>query len=195
MKSIARCGAVCALAGTLACSDIPGNSGTPNDTPVTADHTFTSGRKARLDLGGGSYQIRTAAGDHIHVVTSGHTGDAKVDIATEGPSATVTVSNTPRSNFHAAIDVPKTTDLVIRLAAGDLDVAPIGGDLDVDSNAGNVIISVSDPNDYAKVDASAKAGDIKAGPFGESKSGLMPHLTWSGPGKHVVTARLGAGNL
>jgi hypothetical protein len=54
---------------------------------------------------------------------------------------------------------------------------------------------VGDPKDYASVDASVKAGDINASPFGGSRSGLFPHFTWSGQGKHSIRASLGAGNL
>jgi len=191
MKRWIWCAAISALLGA-ACSN---GADSVNDTPVTADHTFASGGKIQMDLGGGSYEIRPGTADRIHVVTSGHTGDAKIDISGQGTSATVSVSNTPHSNFHAAIEVPKTTDLAIKLAAGNLTVAPITGDLDVDSRAGNVTITVADPNDYGNVDANVKAGDIKAGPFGESKSGINPRVTWSGPGKHTLHASVGAGNL
>ncbi len=105
------------------------------------------------------------------------------------------MSNTPRWNFHATIEVPATTDLTVKLAAGDLNVAPIAGNLDLDGNAGNVTVTVANPSDYASVDATVKAGDIKAEPFGGSKSGINAHLAWSGPGKHTLRASLGAGNL
>ena len=39
------------------------------------------------------------------------------------------------------------------------------------------------------------AGDIQAGAFGGSKSGLLQHFTWSGHGKYTLRANLGAGNL
>jgi hypothetical protein len=54
---------------------------------------------------------------------------------------------------------------------------------------------VGDPNDYSSVDASVKAGDIDAGVFGQSKSGLLQRVTWSGPGKYTLRANLGAGDL
>ena len=56
-------------------------------------------------------------------------------------------------------------------------------------------VAVTNPDDYASVDARVKAGDIQASAFGGAKSGLMPHFTWSGPGKHTLRADLGAGNL
>jgi len=179
--------------GAAACDHIADTSGA-DDRSVSAEKTFDSGGKIEMHLSGGSYEIR-AGGDRVHVQTSGHTGDTKVDVATEGKSATVTVSDTPRNNFRATIDVPKSADLVVRLTAGDLKIEPIAGNMDVDSTAGDVTIQVANPNDYATVDASVKAGDIKADAFGESRSGLLQHLTWSGPGTHTLRANLGAGDL
>ena len=45
------------------------------------------------------------------------------------------------------------------------------------------------------VDAAVKVGNLNAGPFGDSGSGVSPHLKWSGPGKYTLRASLGAGNL
>jgi hypothetical protein len=74
-------------------------------------------------------------------------------------------------------------------------MAAITGNKDVESYGGNVKIAVGDPNGYSSVDASVKAGNIDAGVFGGSKSGLFPHFTWSGQGTHTLRANLGAGNL
>ena len=53
----------------------------------------------------------------------------------------------------------------------------------------------ADPKEYSSVDATVKAGDINAGVFGGSKSGLFQQFKWSGPGKYTLRAHLGAGNL
>jgi hypothetical protein len=91
--------------------------------------------------------------------------------------------------------VPKASDLVTHLTAGEFTLGAITGNKDIESTAGNVTIDVADPNEYAGVDASLKAGNIDAAPFGGSKSGVLPHFTWSGQGKYMLHARLGAGNL
>lgn len=194
MKAFAIVSLAAVALGAAACT-MARDSDAANDKPVTAERTFASGGKVDLILAGGRYEINPSADDHIRVTTGGHTGDTKVDITTKDTSGTVTVSDTPHSNFRAVIEVPKTTDLVVKLTAGDLTIAPIVGNADVDSTAGNVTIEVGDPAGYSSVDATVKAGDIKAGPFGESKSGLMPHLTWSGKGTHTLRVNLGAGNL
>jgi hypothetical protein len=105
------------------------------------------------------------------------------------------VTNTPHNNFHAVIEVPQVADLHIQLTAGNLTTRAIRGNKDIDSHAGNAEITVGDPGDYASVDASVNAGNIDADVFGGSKSGLFRTFKWSGHGKHVLRAHLGAGNL
>ena len=165
-----------------------------NKTNAT-EKPFVSGGKIDMQLDGGSYEIRPAAGNQIRVTLSGNTGNAKVDLATNGSHADVKVTDTPHNNFQATIEVPKTADLVVRLTGGNLVIAAITGNKDVESYGGNVQIAVGDPNEYASVDAAVKAGDIHANVFGGSKSGLLQQFTWSGHGKYTLRAHLGACNL
>jgi hypothetical protein len=163
--------------------------------PQVTEKPFVASGKIDMRLEAGSYTVRSAAGTVIRVVLSGNTGTAKVDVTTTGNDAKVSVKDTPRNNFQATIEVPKSADLTLHLTAGDLKIEAIEGNKDIESNAGNVDIVTGDSQDYASVDASVKAGDLAAGPFGESQSGLFRSLTWSGKGKYTLRARLLAGNL
>lgn len=156
---------------------------------------FVSGGRIDMQLDGGNYEVRPGADNHIRVTLSGNAGNARVELTTNGTRADVKVRDTPRNNFQATIEVPKAADLVIRLSGGNLTMAAITGNKDVESYAGNVKIAVGDPNDYSSVDTSVKAGDIDAGVFGGSKSGLFQRFKWSGRGKYTLRAHLGAGNL
>jgi hypothetical protein len=156
---------------------------------------FASGGKIEMQLSAGGYTVRPGDGNAIRVTLSGNAGATKVDVTTGEAQASVSVKETPSNNFQATIDVPKNADLVIRLSAGELKVEAIDGNKDIESNAGNVDIVTGDSKDYASVDASVKAGDLTAGPFGESQSGLFRSLTWTGQGKYTLRARLLAGNL
>ena len=148
-----------------------------------------------MQLDGVNYTIRAAATDQIRVSFGGNLGNATAELATNGAHANVVVKDTPHSNFQATIEVPKTADVVLRLAAGNLEMAAISGNKDIESQAGNVEIAVGSPTDYASVDASVGLGNLAGGPFGASGSVLSQHLTWSGPGKYTLRAKLGAGNL
>ena len=143
----------------------------PQAPGKVTEKAFVSGGKIEMQLDGGSYTVRPAGGNAIRVTLSGNVGAAKVDVATEDTHANVSVKETPRSNFLATIEVPQTADLVIRLAAGDLTLDAVSGNKDVESNAGNVDIVTGDSKDYASVDASVQAGDIKAEAFGNRSPG------------------------
>jgi hypothetical protein len=173
------------------------DTGTSTGTPAATvtEKAFVTGGNIKFDLDGGAYEIKAATDNHIRVTLSGTTGSAKVDVATSGSDADVKIKDTPHNNFHAIVEVPAITDVVVRLGGGELAVGGIKGNKDVESYAGNVRIAVGDPNDYTHVDAAVKAGDIDARPFGGSKSGLLQTFTWSGTGKYTLRAHLGAGNL
>jgi hypothetical protein len=196
----AACSAM-VLAAACGGSELP-QTQTERPSPTQAqaaakptEKPFASGGRIDMELGGGAYSVRAAQGNAIRVTLAGNVGAAKVDVSTEGAHARVLVKETPRNNFQATIEVPQTADLVIRLTAGELKVEAITGNKDIESNAGNVDIVTGDSKDYVSVDASVQAGDINAGAFGESRSGLFPRLTWSGQGKYTLRAKLIAGNL
>jgi hypothetical protein len=176
--------------GLVACSSTP-------DQPlaVKADKPFAAGGTIEMQLEAGSYVVRAAPDDRIRVSFGGNTGNASAELTTNGANANLTVRDTPHNNFRATLEVPQTADLTLHMTAGNLDIAGVTGNKDIDSKAGNVTVSVPNPNDYGSVDGSVKVGDVNAGPFGNSSSGLSPHLTWSGPGKYKLHATLGAGNL
>jgi hypothetical protein len=162
---------------------------------VAAEKPFVPAGRIEMHLSGGEYEIRPATDERIRVTVTGNRGDARIDVSATDRQGTINVSDTPTRNFSAVIEVPRTADLTVRLAAGNLTIGGVTGSKDVESNAGNVKIEIADPGEYASVDASLKAGDIDASAFGESKSGLMPSVTWAGKGKYTLRARLGAGNL
>jgi hypothetical protein len=201
--SIVKSGTFAAMIGAAACGGSDSSqpqTGTPPQSPREAAATvtekpFLSGGKIDLQLAAGNYTVRPGDGTAIRVTLGGNVGAAKIDVTTSDRQANVSVKDTPHNNFQATIDVPRDADLIIRLTAGDLKVESISGNKDIESYAGNVDIATGDAKDYATVDASVQAGDIKAGPFGESQSGLFRSLTWSGKGKYALRAKLTAGNL
>jgi hypothetical protein len=161
----------------------------------SSEKPFVSGGRIDIQLAGGGYQIRAAPDNKIRVSITRNPGSTKVEIATNGSQGTVKVTNTPHSEFGATIEVPKMADVTVHLTGGELTIAGITGNKDVDSYAGNVTVSIPNPNEYATVEGSVKAGDINAPAFGGSKSGLLQSVKWSGKGKYTLRAKLGAGNL
>ena len=163
-------------------------------SPVEKD--FVSGGKIEMTLESGDYKIRASSDNRIHVRwNEASSKGVRVRITTNGKSADVRVENTPHDNFHAIIEVPALADVRVRLTAGNLEMAGIKGDKDIELNAGNLNISVGSSSDWGDVDASVTAGDIHAPAFQTAKGGLFRSLNWKGPGKYKLHAHLMAGNV
>jgi hypothetical protein len=162
---------------------------------MKADKPFAAAGSIEMQLDGGDYIIRASPDERIRVSFGGDTGNAAADLGTSGTHANLVIRDTPHSNFRATVEVPAAADLTVHLSGGNLEVAAIAGNKDIDSKAGNVGIAIPNANDYSTVDATVKVGNLNAGPFGDSGSGLSPHLKWSGSGKYTLRASLGAGNL
>jgi hypothetical protein len=171
-------------------------SSRPEQPPVIkVDKPFAAAGSIEMQLDSGDYIIRAGSDEHIRVSFAGNTGNAATELATSGTHANLAIRDTPHNNFRATVEVPAKADLTIRLTGGNLEIAAITGTKDIDSQAGNVGISIPNSNDYGTVEAAVKVGNLNAGPFGDSGSGLSQHLKWTGPGKYMLRAHLGAGNL
>jgi hypothetical protein len=165
-------------------------------TGSPAEKDFVSGGKIEMTLESGDYKIRASSDNHIYVRwNEASAKGVRVKVTTNGKSADVRVENTPHDNFHAIIEVPALADVRIRLTAGNLEMAGIKGDKDVEANAGNLNIFVGSSNDWGDVDASVTAGDVNALAFHETRGGLFRSFKWKGPGKYRLHAHLMAGNV
>ena len=177
------------LASTLALGQSSGNR---------SEASFHQDGTVKLDLSSGDWTVRAGASDKIVVILNGtswgvrHT---KVKIDVSGSSATVTVRDTPDGSFSGEIQLPKRTDLALRLTAGDLAIKGVQGNKDVRNLAGDVDIEVDNAADYGHVDLSVLAGDITAQPFENSTGGLFRHLEHSGSGPYSLRAHIDAGDL
>lgn len=160
---------------------------------------FVSAGRIEMQLGAGSYTIRPASDTHIRVIIGDGSPRARVALTANSTRATIAVTETPSTNFQATIEVPKTSDLIVRLSGGNLMLSGITGNKDIDSVAGNAEISIGNPNEYASMEASVKAGDLNVGAFAGAKTedsfGLLQRASWSGKGRYTLKANLGAGNL
>jgi hypothetical protein len=112
----------------------------------------------------------------------------------EGNTAMIDVDG-PREDFRSVIEVPGKSDLKLRLTAGVLTVQDTGGDRDIRLRAGELFIEVDDVKNYANVAGSLWAGDIDAGPFKQSTSGLFRSIKWEGEGEEALQFKLYAGNV
>jgi hypothetical protein len=162
-------------------------------SPVTRE--FVSGGQVKMNLESGGYDVKPSTDNRIRITwNQASAKDVKVKLITHGSVAALEVTNTP-NHFQATIEVPADANLRIRLTAGALVVGHIKGNKDIESNAGDVNVAVGDANEWSKVDASVRAGNLDAPVFNVSKGGLFRSFSWSGSGKYKLEVHLLAGNL
>jgi hypothetical protein len=159
---------------------------------------FAAGGNIRMHLGAGDYRLHGSKGDRIRVRWSVEDPEdarkVRVKIETNGALATLHASG-PHSNFRMEIDVPSVSNLYVRLSAGDLRVAGIEGNKNLQIHAGDLRIDVGRPEQYNHVDASVQIGDISAEPFQVRKSGFWRSFKWTGSGKYRLHAHVGTGDI
>jgi hypothetical protein len=169
---------------------------------VGQDHfeaDFPSGGDIRMHSRSGAIKIMGSDEKKIHVHYSGRNADqhkdVKVSLRTSGDVGELNISGGPRNEFEIEVEVPKSCNLYLRTTAGEVEVAGITGNQDVELSFGELTLEVSKAEDYAHVDASVYSGDLDAEPFAISKGGLFRSFQKQGPGKYRLHAHVGAAEL
>jgi hypothetical protein len=165
---------------------------------VGVDKPFPKAGTIRMKLAAGDYRVSGRVDERIRVSWRADRpeqgANVKADVAITGNTAVLTTGGF-RNGVHFTIDVPARSDIEIDLSAGDLEVRGVEGSKRVESWAGDVSIDVGQPEQYRTVEASVRAGDLRAAPFNVQKGGLMRSFTWSGKGPYSLKAKLFAGDL
>jgi hypothetical protein len=137
--------------------------------------------------------------DRIVVRVAGKQGldskDVQARFEKHGNSGVLDITGGPRNDVTITVQIPKESNLVVRVFAGDVEIRDVVGDKDVELNFGALRIGVGDATGYSSVKASVSSGEIDAKPFGESRGGLFRSLETSGNGKYKLKAYVGAGRL
>jgi hypothetical protein len=184
-------------AGVLTMGLMLGAAMAARDNAIT-ERKFVSGGTVRLNLSAGDYDIVASPDDRIRVTRTGrHADDDRVDVGIDvrGSRATVDVDGPLGDGVDARIELPRRTDVVISLSAGDLRMEGIEGSKDVTMRAGDLNIAVGAREQYRHVDASVKIGDLNAEPFDVRKEGFFRSFEWKGKGSYDISAHLMVGDL
>lgn len=159
---------------------------------------FVSGGSIRIHLDAGGYTIQPTDSSNITVTCYGsesHLRDVKVEINPGPSTAEVYVRDTPHNNFKATIEVPRLSNLWVRLSAGELVVEDVEGDKNLEVTAGRLAVDVPHPEQYGARDAAVFAGSIEAKAFDVSKGGLFRSFEQNGPGKYRLHAHVLTGEI
>jgi hypothetical protein len=165
------------------------------ESPIEAK--FAPGGQIRMDLCPGQIEL---VGKDENVVRISYHGRAEADelnvrLQVSGSHADLKVRGCPHNNFEMTVEVPKNSNLYVRMFAGQMDVNNITGDKDVEIHAGQLTMGIGKPEDYFRVEASVLTGSVEAPAFNVSKGGLFRSFEQGGPGKYRLHAHVGAGEI
>lgn len=153
----------------------------------------------RLHLRDGDFRIVGSDSDEIMIHTEGKNRalakKMQLQLKRTGDSLDVNFLHVPKNEFQVTIAVPKETNLYARMRGGDLSVAGVSGDKDLELTGGDMSIQVPDPADYGPVDLKVRFGDVGGSPFGDPKGWIGNALKANGNGKFRLHAHVFAGDL
>jgi hypothetical protein len=160
---------------------------------------FPSGGLLRVHVRSGDVRIFGGEADKIIIhydgKNSNSVGEVKVSFKTSGQTGDLSIKGGPQNDFRVTLQVPRKSNLYVRMPFGALDIAAVSGDKDVEVHAGDVTLALGKADDYGHVDASVTSGEISAQPFHVDKGGLFRSFTTEGHGNYRLHAHVGAGDL
>src|SRR5579864_6926068 len=118
---------------------------------------FSAGGQLHMDLCSSGIELKGIDEDMLRVSfwsRNERTSDVRVRLETRGSRGEIKVVGCPHNNFQMTIEVPKASNLYVRMFAGELKVIGITGDKDVRLRAGQLTMEIGEASDYAHVDAS-----------------------------------------
>ncbi len=160
---------------------------------------FSAGQRLELEVRSGDVRVSGTDNDKVTIHYGGRKGgevegvDVHFRKTTSGGA--LTLSGGPRNDFQIRIEVPRETNLYVRMPFGALAIENVRGSKNVELHAGDVSIEMGDPKEYAHIQASVTTGGLDSAPLGISKGGLFRSFKHDGPGKYQLYAHVGSGEL
>jgi hypothetical protein len=160
---------------------------------------FAPGGRLRLEVRSGDVRISGTDHKKISVHYEGRrrddVGSVVVRYKNLAGSAVLEISGGPRNEFQTWIEIPHETDLRVRMPFGELDIAKVRGDRDLEIFAGQLTTDIGDPKDYSQIEASVLTGELNLRALGVDKGGLFRSYKKNGPGKHKLYAHVTCGEI
>lgn len=196
---------VCCAAGValLACN-IAGFAETKIPCRQTLSHPLQSRAVLIIDSKPAGLQITGSDQEAIHVsCTAGSdetAGDVTFHFSPTANGGKLSIEGTHlqhgNNNLEIKIEVPRRTNLSVRMFAGEVRVEEVKGDKDIDLGAGQITISSIRDGDYRSVNASVSVGEVQARAFGADKGGFFRSFSWKNSrGDYRLQAHVTTGEI
>ncbi len=160
---------------------------------------FAPGGRLQLEVRSGDVRILGTDSNKISIHYEGRHGDDVGDVVVHckkmGTSVALEISGGPHNEFQIRIEIPRETELHVRMPFGELNIAKVRGGKDVELHAGQLTMEIGDPKEYAQIEASVVTGELNLSALGVDKGGLFRSYKKDGPGKYRLYAHVGSGEL
>ena len=181
----------------LAMCPVPAVADEPSANPTTI--AFPAGGTVRMSLHVGTMEVVGVDEQRITVSwrssRSKDEPDVKVKLTRSGPNAATLVVDGPGNRVRYRIEVPRQSNVAIRMQAGDLAIHGLLGDVDADLLAGDLDLRVAEPARYRTVRTSVTAGELTAKPWDFETGGMFRSFVTKGNGEYDLRAHVLAGQL
>ena len=168
-----------AVVGFLACS-IVGFAETKISCGQTISHPLQSRAALVIDSKPAGLEIVGTDQDAIHVSCTAGSDETARDAAlhfsptANGGKLSIEGAQLQHGDgLQVRIEVPRRTNLSVRMFAGQVTVEEVKGDKDISLGAGQITISSIHDGDYRSVNASVGVGEVQARAFGTDKGGFF----------------------
>jgi hypothetical protein len=173
---------VCCAAGvTLLACNIAGLAETKIPCSQTMSHPLQARAVLTIDSKPAGLQIVGTDQEAIHVSCTAGSDETARDVAfhfsptANGGKLSIEGARLQHgnNNLDVKIEVPRRTNLSVRMFAGEIRVEEVKGDKNIYLGAGQITIASIHDGDYRKVNASVSIGAIQARAFGVNKGGFF----------------------
>jgi hypothetical protein len=163
------------------------------------ERKFVDAGQVELDLSAGTYRIFASPDNTIRVTAypteSRGADDTDVRIDVRGSRADIAIDGPINDGVRVDIALPRRTNIISSLTAGEFQLRDIEGSKDISARAGEIDIRVGQARDYRKVSAAVKIGELRAPAFKVNKEGFFRSFDWSGGGRHDLRVSLLVGEV
>ena len=181
MRSPCSAAAVTLLACTIAASAATASAQTKVPCGQTLTQPLPSRAELLIDSKPAGLQIVPTDQDELRVTCTAGTEETAGDVALRfspqpgGGKLSIKGPELHHGNngIQVKIEVPRRTNLTVRMFAGQITVEGVKGDKDLNIGAGQIIVSSIHTGDYRSVNASVTIGEVQASAYGAEKGGFF----------------------
>ncbi len=199
MRSVCCAGGVALLACNIA-----GFSETKVPCGQTISHPLQTRAVLVIDSKPAGLQIVGTDQEAIHVSCTAGSDETARNLAlhfsptANGGKLSIEGAHLQHGNndLEVKIEVPRRTNLSVRMFAGEVRVEEVKGDKDIELGAGQITISSIHDGDYRSVNASVGVGEVQARAFGTDKGGFFRSFHWTNSsGDYWLRAHVTTGEI